>query len=264
VSQRQLLRSFSGRRYLRHGNMILCYHKISDSESGYLYNITPALFSRHLELVSELGNNSRVPPLSVTFDDGHVSAYLNGLSFLRRCFVSATFFLTVGRIGGAETMSWEQVNELAALGHSIGSHGWSHAFFTRCSDAELDVELRRSKGTLEDKLGAAINSISFPGGRWNSRVLRALSHAGYTRAYCSDPWIELQVREGVELRGRLMVHNDLDCAQLLRLSHPASTSLLVMRTASMLKQAGRMFLGDDLYLALWRKLANSRKHEATP
>ncbi len=246
-------------------SMALCYHKITSSESAYLYSTTSARLSEHLELVTELDEKTGpVPRVTVTFDDGHISTYRNGLPLLQRYSVSATFFVTVSWIGTAEeAIGWDQVCELARLGHTIGSHGWSHAFLTGCSDSALEMELTRSKQTLEDKLGTAVDSISFPGGRWNSRVLRASSRAGYRRACCSDPWIAPQLREGLELRGRLMVRNNTDCAQLLRLSTSGSASLLRMRARGMVQQAARMLLGDDLYLSLWRKLANSGKYDKT-
>ena len=251
---------------LTRSSMALCYHKITTSESRYLYSTTSAQLAKHFELVSELAEKTGpVPRLTVTFDDGHISTYRNGLPLLQRYFVFATFFVTASWIGTAEeALGWEQVRELARLGHTIGSHGWSHAFLTRCSDSDLEMELTRSKQTLEDKLGTAVDSISFPGGRWNSRVLRASSGAGYRQAYCSDPWIAPQLREGLELRGRLMVRNNTDCAQLLRLSTPGSASLLSMRARGMAQQAARTLLGDDLYLSLWRKLANSGKYDKTP
>jgi peptidoglycan/xylan/chitin deacetylase (PgdA/CDA1 family) len=76
----------------------------------------------------------------------------------------------------------EQVREIAALGHEIGSHTVSHANLTLLSDDDLAAELSRSKNILEDVVGKLVSSLSFPFGQWNRRVWDAALDAGYTAA----------------------------------------------------------------------------------
>ena len=245
-------------------SVALCYHVISSSQSDYLYSTTSARFAEHLDLISAADDQERAAlRLAVTFDDGHRSAYENGLPLLERYSVTAMFFLTAGEIGSdADAMSWDQVRDLCQMGHAVGSHSWSHAFLTRCNDYDLDIELRHSKQTLEDKLGVEVDSISFPGGRWNSRVLRASARAGYKHAYCSEPWVAPQQRDGLQLHGRLMVSGSMDSAQLLRLCTLGSASQFRMRARSLMQGTVRSCIGDERYLWLWRLLANSGRKRA--
>ena len=92
-------------------------------------------------------------------------------------------------------MAAGELKELLARGHAVQAHGWSHKMLTQCSPAELYDELRRSKETLEDVLGASVDTMSLPHGRWNRQVLAACSQAGYKKVYTSDPSVSPQPTE---------------------------------------------------------------------
>src|SRR5467141_2847567 len=68
--------------------------------------------------------------VSLTFDDGAVSQYLNARPALADHGFHATFFINSGfvnpRSDGTTNpyyMSWAQLTQLAAEGHEIGGHG---------------------------------------------------------------------------------------------------------------------------------------------
>jgi peptidoglycan/xylan/chitin deacetylase (PgdA/CDA1 family) len=166
--------------------------------------------------------------------------------------VKATFFVTVGWTGVAQDyMSWEQLAELIALGHCVQTHGWSHRFLTSCAGAELEEELRRPRLALEDRLGVAVDSLSFPGGRWNRRVLEACRSAGYTAAFTSDPWpLEREVG-GMRLVGRVGVTRSTTPARLLRLREDGGRPGLPERLRHGATRALQGLLGDALYHRLW-------------
>lgn len=236
--------------------MVLCYHTVTDSESAYLYNATRTQFEEHVRLVVEGNKRRATAQMTVTFDDGHASAYLRAAPVLQRYSVPAIFFVTAGWIGVDDSaMTWEHLRELVRQGHNVQAHGWSHRLLTHCSDLELEDELTRSKETLENRLGVRVDALSFPGGRWNRRVLEACARAGYEHAYCSEPWIVPHLRGGVMLHGRLMVRRTMNPSQLLDLCTPGSRTMRRLRVRSTVQQAARFFLGDNLYLAVWRKLA---------
>ena len=66
--------------------------------------------------------------------------------------IRATFFV-LGLVAEAHP---RLIREIAAAGHEVGSHGWSHQLIYRQTRAAFAQETRRSKQTLEDILGAAI------------------------------------------------------------------------------------------------------------
>jgi len=64
-------------------------------------------------------------------------------------------------------MSWEQVGELNAAGHEIGSHTRTHLNLSSIEGdaAALRDQIRGSKEEIEDRLGAPCRYIAWPFGR---------------------------------------------------------------------------------------------------
>ena len=67
--------------------------------------------------------------------------------------IRATFFI-LGLVAEAHP---SLVREIAAAGHEVGSHGWSHELIYRQAPDKFAEETRRSKAALEDTLGAPIH-----------------------------------------------------------------------------------------------------------
>lgn len=251
--------SLSSRRSGLSGHpLVLTYHEIVPQPSPYLYAVTCEQFEEHLRVgarwLAEAERETHLP--QITFDDGHLSNYHFAYPLLKKYSQRATFFVIAGWIGGQpEYMSWQQLRELVAAGHEVRSHGWSHVLLTRCSDAELSDELRRSKLTLEDKLGVPVDSMSVPHGRWNQRVLEYAAQAGYARVYISNPWIATRKRWGVELHGRLMVKRTNNGPQLQRLRTLGASSRFLLHSRYQAKELVRLVLGDQIYHRLWSRLA---------
>lgn len=76
----------------------------------------------------------------------------------------------------------DQLKSLVSHNIEIGSHSVSHTKLTELSDNELGVELRQSREVLEALTAQKIETLSFPHGRSNERVVAALKNSGYTYA----------------------------------------------------------------------------------
>ena len=159
-------------------------------------------------------------------------------------------------------MSAAELRALHAAGQSIGAHGSTHTLLTHCTLAELDRELRGSRLALEDTLGAAVTTMSLPGGRYNAHVLAACAAAGYTEVYSSTPRSEPSGREpagtaasSTALIGRLNIRGDARPTTLTRLLDPATGALRSLERQDALKRSAKRLLGDTLYRRLWA-LAN--------
>jgi len=61
----------------------------------------------------------------------------------------------------------------------IGSHIHSHHLLTLLTDTELTYELQHSKSVLENLTGREIESIAFPDGYYNDRVIEYCHKTGY-------------------------------------------------------------------------------------
>ncbi|MDR1304317.1 MAG: polysaccharide deacetylase family protein [Verrucomicrobiales bacterium] len=85
------------------------------------------------------------PLLALTFDDGPSSAHTPRLlEILRDQDARATFFM-IGRNVAAQP---ELVRQVAAAGHEIGSHSWSHPRLSALSVAAVTDELQKTERAL--------------------------------------------------------------------------------------------------------------------
>jgi len=241
---------------------VLAYHEVMP-ESDYSYCVTSSAFAEHLALFDSVAKDaSRKRSLQITFDDGERSQYLNAAPLLAKHGISATYFVTPGLIGtAAKFLGWDELKALQNAGHSIQSHGWSHKFLTFCSDAELTHELLASRKLLQDKLGALVEEVSVPGGRWNWRVIKACADAGYRRVYVSDPWVA-ENKFGIQVIGRFMVRRTTTAAELRKMIQQDRYAMGKMRMRSQIKRAIVGLVGDDLYHRLWCRVTGYNEFEA--
>jgi len=84
------------------------------------------------------------------------------------------------------TMSWEQIQELAARGVGVESHSLSHRHLPELADEELDRELRDARAALEERLRRRCRFLAYPFGDQDERVRRAAARAGYEAAFAVE------------------------------------------------------------------------------
>ena len=168
---------------------ILMYHSISPNLFGlshpyYQINTTPEMFSTQMrwlrnagyssldlsEMVDGLSNGKDMrKKVVVTFDDGYRDVLTDGLPIMKQCGFTATIFLATDRIHetpmcfeGVDYLAWEDVRELHKEGMSFGSHTVTHPDLRSMGPEQIDYELGYSKEVIEQKLGIAVESFSYP------------------------------------------------------------------------------------------------------
>jgi peptidoglycan/xylan/chitin deacetylase (PgdA/CDA1 family) len=240
--------------------LYLLYHEFRPSEARYSYVTSVSAFEKHVELYARLRGEANGLRPEITFDDGHVSNYELAAPILESRGLRAMFFITVGWTGNKSGyMNWDELRALHDAGQVIGAHGWTHTLLTHCNDRELDKELREARLTLEDKLGAAVTTMSLPGGRYNRRVLKACEDAGYEHVYTSMPQAEsLPLGETL---GRLNIRGDMQTEWIARLFAPDGELLAGLGRSSRRKGAVKKLLGDALYFKLWALVNRQEKDE---
>jgi len=175
------------------------------------YKLEPATFEAHLNALAATGlrvgtldGGEQAPPAAVTFDDGGASAPLAAAALERRGW-RGQFFVTSSLVGTAGFLSAEQLRELHARGHVIGSHSHSHpTYMGRLTRAQLDEEWTRSRELLCQMLGAPPRTASVPGGFLSEDVIAAAAAAGYGVLFTSEPTARVAHR-GLTVRGRYTV-----------------------------------------------------------
>ena len=186
---------------------VLMYHDITDNPSVY-FDITVANFKAQLKRIEDTGatvipladlydhlrNGKAIPPRSVvlTFDDGYAGQYENAYPILKERGYPATFFVHTGAVGVTTSrahMSWEQLQALDKEGLvSVECHTVTHPDDLRkCTDAQLETELKKSKEVLEEKLGRKVRFLAYPVGNADGRVARVAHEAGYELAFTMGP-----------------------------------------------------------------------------
>ena len=86
--------------------------------------------------------------------------------------------------GGAITLrdSWDELSELANAGWEVGSHTRTHPHLPELDDEELRSELSESRAECEDELGLPCDTLAYPYGDVDERVVTAARAAGYRHA----------------------------------------------------------------------------------
>ncbi len=196
--------------------VILGYHKIGEPPSGGWHTwfyVPEEIFIGHLSYLREhdwrvidllalfrgIAAPESLPERAalLTFDDGYRSMRTVALPWLLRFGYPAVLFVPTDYIGGFNGFDagyepeeaicdWDDLRELECLGVSIQSHGASHRSFSKLSLPEQEVELARSKTTLEAGLEKPVEVFAYPygdGGMEPRSTGRALQRAGY-RAAC--------------------------------------------------------------------------------
>ena len=124
------------------------------------------------------------------------------LDLFDACGVRATFFV----LGWVAERHRDLVRRIAARGHEIASHGYSHALVYRQQPAEFRDETLRSKAVLEEITGEKVRgyrAASFSIGRANLWALDVLAEAGFE--YDSSLFPVVHDRYGIP-GGRRDVH----------------------------------------------------------
>jgi peptidoglycan/xylan/chitin deacetylase (PgdA/CDA1 family) len=124
--------------------------------------------------------------VALTFDDGPSPAYTRRiLDILEEYGVPATFFV----IGRSAAENPELLERMAADGHSVQNHTYSHYWLTRYPDATITDQLARANQVIEELTGETPNCYRPPFGAVNDRVRSLAADLGLaTIMWDVDPW----------------------------------------------------------------------------
>jgi peptidoglycan/xylan/chitin deacetylase (PgdA/CDA1 family) len=109
--------------------------------------------------------------IALTFDDGPDPVYTpRVLEILAARGVRASFFL----VGERAARAPGTVRAIAAAGHEIASHGWSHRSLWLCGPTRTDEEIGRARTVLGELSGVAPALFRPPWGMVNAAMFGAL------------------------------------------------------------------------------------------
>src|SRR5215469_6177649 len=157
--------------------------------------------------------------VTLTFDDGPDLAttpkLLERLAELR---VKATFFVLGSKIAKPE--GWAILEKIAAEGHQIGNHGFSHVDLTKLTPAAVEDEIK----TTEELIGMLDRGIKLwrpPFGFHNAIVDNVISKLGYrivlwnvssldwTAEYQNGSWVSHTMKQIVLTQNCVVLAHDI-------------------------------------------------------
>jgi peptidoglycan/xylan/chitin deacetylase (PgdA/CDA1 family) len=153
----------------------------------------------------------RLPPagrrLALTYDDGPNPRHTPALLELLAAYDARATFFVIGRWAEREP---GLLREIAAAGHAIGNHTYSHPSMPLLRAAQVRDELRRCRRAVE---AAGVAFASFDGaalmrppyGRRRPGTLRAVRDAGYVPVTWSVSGYDWRPREPAARIGRRCV-----------------------------------------------------------
>ncbi len=114
------------------------------------------------------------PLVSVTFDDGWATQYVNGLPILKQYQIPATFYLISGSLNQAEYLTTAQAKAIQSASNELGSHTVTHSDLTTLSTTKLNKELSGSQMVLQQLFGGSIVDFAAPYGTYNQKTIAAI------------------------------------------------------------------------------------------
>jgi peptidoglycan/xylan/chitin deacetylase (PgdA/CDA1 family) len=206
AAKRALGRLYSLRPPSAQRKIVLLHHSIGHSPLA----LREAAFRSQIEWLSSVAKilpltkllvSSEAAPLqvSITFDDGYASLYAAALPILREFGATAAAFLNTGCIASEtrrrsdaaaghypreEFLLWREVEDLAAAGWEIGSHGVDHLDLTAQPVDTVRSQLKISRTRIGQMLGTCLPVFSYTWGRHTERLRQLVAEAGYTHAVC--------------------------------------------------------------------------------
>lgn len=129
-----------------------------------------------------LGDTSK-KELFLTFDNGYENGYTPRiLDVLKEKKVPAAFFVT----GHYVKDQPELIQRMAAEGHIVGNHSWSHPDMSQLSEGNIKTELDKVKEQVGILTGQKeMKYLRPPRGIFSERVLAASKQFGYTNVFWS-------------------------------------------------------------------------------
>jgi len=179
--------------YFKKRSKAIFYHDIH-AEDKYTNMSTPVdLFKEHIQIIRDSGYeivskiNKPIGQIEISFDDGFLGIYKN-INVIKELDVPLQLFIISSKLDTSNYINKSQLLELDFLSQiTISSHTHTHKILTKISESEIEIELGTSKKLLEDILNKKVNTLCFPEGRFNKKVIEITKKMGYSDLYASIP-----------------------------------------------------------------------------
>lgn len=200
--------------------VVLMYHDIVSkvdktsgfqNESAFQYKVDESAFEEQVNALQGMN-------VIYTFDDGGESFYTKAAPILEKYRLRGVFFVSTKYIGTPGFLTAEQVKELAARGHIIGSHSHTHPQnLAKLSTEDIKEEWQISHDILNELLDKREFPLSVPNGYTSKPIMEEAVKCGYTDIFTSQPTTITQLFQNHKIVGRYVVHDCMTAQDVLRI-----------------------------------------------
>jgi peptidoglycan/xylan/chitin deacetylase (PgdA/CDA1 family) len=168
----------------RHGLVVLIYHRVGGG-AAIETDLPLSLFERQISFLAQhadvvtlddglrkldAASSRESSMVAITFDDGTADFAEVALPVLARHRVPVTLYLATAFVedqrpfpSDGQPITWDAVRDACSTGLvTVGSHTHRHALLDRLPAEEVDDELDRSTGLIEERLGARAAHFAYP------------------------------------------------------------------------------------------------------
>ena len=184
-------------------DVVLMYHSVEITDSGYEYAVTAEGLSQQISILKKYFH---IVPLheillpktgarraALTFDDAFADFHDVAFPVLREKKVHATMFVPTTFIETETTMldgtphlSWKQMRRMQDSGLvDIQSHGHSHQHIRTMSIKELRGDIMKSKNIIESHLDTTADLFAYPGGKFLDWQHATILNLGFKAVFTS-------------------------------------------------------------------------------
>ncbi|MFI6943067.1 polysaccharide deacetylase family protein [Streptomyces sp. NPDC050418] len=150
--------------------------------------------------------------IALTFDAGPAEDTPELLDTLKREKVPATFFL----LGKNHVKKHpDLVKRMAAEGHEIANHTWTHGILTDLSENEIRTELDRTQQAIKDITGKEPTLMRPPQGRTDENVTKVCQELGLSQIMWSVTAKDYSTNDSALIKKRVLEQSDRDGIILL-------------------------------------------------
>ena len=206
---------------------VLLYHSVA--KNNWYASVNPEDFDRQMkylkdnykvvslkEIISYQKGEIDLPQKSVaiTFDDGYKDNYEIAWPIFKKYNLPFTIFVTTnlennqGMNNDFPRLAWPQIKEMASEGVTIGGHGANHRDLDKLDDMALKAEITDCQKILENELGKNSWHFSYPGGKYNQPVIKAVKEAGFISACTTQQGLVKKGDDIYQIK-RIWVHRGL-------------------------------------------------------
>lgn len=259
MSGRHDVASHASRQPNSTGTIALMYHALAgvdDSGQDPHYTLSTQTFKAHLAIIRDHAGTAgsardwltdvSLAPAIITFDDGHVSNHRTALPLLLEFGMRADFFINPATVGQPGFVSWADLQEMAAAGMSIQSHGYDHQYLTELTPKRLRESLHEARLEIEDHIGTPATLLAPPGGRLPNGLDLIAKSCGYSRVLASHPG---RLRRGDPrlVLPRMAVTAHCDVATLAAWLDGSHSAMLRLQLRYHALALAKRVLGNSLY-----------------